>query len=176
MLHQLVAWEEAAAAWQVMTRRYGEQAPGDQDLLVGPSAEALRSLAYYDLVDCGILPRQARLILRLAAEHRRIERAWDRGDESLIRFLSAIPGIGEWTLRTLRGSCLADPDAVVTGDYGLPHAVCWFFRKQARGTDQEMLELLEPYRGDRYRVQRLLMQSGIRAPRRGPKMPVRSWR
>lgn len=176
VLHQLVTWEEAAGAWQVMVHRYGTAAPGDDGLLVGPTPETLRSLAYYDLVDCGVLPRQARLVLKLAAEHRRIERAWSLGDERLIQFLSRIPGIGAWTLQTLRGSCLGDADAVVTGDYGLPHTVCWFFRKQARGTDEEMLELLEPYRGHRYRVQQLLMQSGMKAPRRGPKMRVRTWR
>lgn len=176
VLHQLVTWEEAAAGWQTMTRRFGEEAPGDSGLLVGPTPETLKSLAYYDLVDCGILPRQARLILRLAAEHRRIERARIQGDSSLITYLSRIAGIGEWTLQTLKGSCLGDADAVITGDYGLPHTVCWFFRRQERGTDEEMLELLEPYRGHRYRVQQLLMQSGIKAPRRGPRMPVRTWR
>lgn len=176
VLHQLVTWEEAAAGWQVMTQRYGEEAPGESGLMIGPSPATLNSLAYYDLVDCGILPRQARLILKLAAEHRRIEKARAQGDEQLIRFLSRISGIGEWTLQTLRGSALADPDAVVTGDYGLPHTVCWFFRKQARGTDEEMLQLLEPFRGHRYRVQQLLMQSGIKPPRRGPKLPVRTWK
>lgn len=176
VLHQLVTWEEAAAGWKVMTQRFGTAAPGADDLLIGPTPEALRSLAYYDLVDCGILPRQARLILRLATEHRRMERAWSMGDEHLVEFLSRIPGIGAWTLETLRGSCLGDADAVVTGDYGLPHTVCWFFRKQERGTDEEMLQLLEPFRGHRYRVQQLLMLSGMKAPRRGPKMRVRSWR
>ena len=176
VLHQLVTWEEAALGWQIMTQRYGEPSPGDSGLLVGPTPTTLKSMAYYDLVDCGILPRQARLVLRLAREHRRIELAWSHGDEHLIQFLSRIPGIGDWTLQTLRGSCLGDADAVVTGDYGLPHAVCWFFRRQSRGTDEQMLELLEPYRGHRYRVQHLLTCAGIHAPRRGPKMRVRSWK
>ncbi len=176
VLHQLVTWEEAAYGWQEMTRRYGAAAPGDSGLLVGPTPEALKALAYYDLVDCGILPRQARLILRLAKESRRIDKVWGQGDDKLIAFLLRINGIGEWTLQTLRGSCLGDPDAVVTGDYGLPHAVCWFFKQQPRGTDEEMLELLEPYRGHRYRVQQLLMHAGIQAPRRGPKMRLRSWK
>ena len=102
--------------------------------------------------------------------------AWLNGDEPLIRFLTRIPGIGDWTVQTLRGSCLGDADAVVTGDYGLPHVVCWFFRRQARGSDEEMLKLLEPYRGHRYRVQHLLTLAGIHAPRRGPKMRIRSWK
>jgi len=176
VLHQLVTWEEAAYGWQEMTRRYGAAAPGDSGLLVGPTAATLKTLAYYDLVDCGILPRQARLILQLANESRRIDKVWSQGDDQLIAFLSRINGIGEWTLQTLRGSCLGDPDAVVTGDYGLPHIVTWFFKRQARGMDEEMLELLEPYRGHRYRVQQLLMHAGIQAPRCGPKMRLRSWK
>lgn len=176
VLHQLVTWEEATQAWQTMVHRYGEPAPGDFGLLVGPTPETLRTLAYFDLVDCGVLPRQARLILNLAQEHRRIDLAWQKGDERLLAFLSQIPGIGDWTLQSLRGSVLGHADAVITGDYGLPHAVCWFFRRQERGSDEEMIELLEPYRGHRYRIQQLIMQAGITAPRRGPKMPVRNWR
>jgi hypothetical protein len=36
-----------------------------------------------------------------------------------------------------------------------------------------MLELLEPYRGQRARVVRLLELSGIRAPRYGPRLSPR---
>jgi hypothetical protein len=38
-----------------------------------------------------------------------------------------------------------------------------------------MLELLEPYRGQRGRVQRLLEVGGITAPRYGPRMAPRSF-
>ena len=38
-----------------------------------------------------------------------------------------------------------------------------------------MLELLEPYRGHRARVLRLLLAAGLRAPRRGPRLPLRNW-
>ena len=170
VLHQLVSWEEAADGWKTMTQRFGESAPGPGGLTLGPTPERLRGLAYYDLVNCGVLPRQARLIIRLAAEARRIEKAAAQGNEFLTRFLRNIPGIGEWTVQSLLGSSRGHADAVVTGDYGLHHAVCYFFRGQERGTDEEMLELLEPYRGHRYRVQSLIMHSGISAPRRGPKM------
>jgi hypothetical protein len=36
-----------------------------------------------------------------------------------------------------------------------------------------MLELLEPYRGHRARVLRLLLAAGIAPPRRGPRLPIR---
>jgi hypothetical protein len=37
-----------------------------------------------------------------------------------------------------------------------------------------MLQLLEPYRGHRARVIRLIGVAGITAPRYGPKMPLRN--
>jgi hypothetical protein len=39
-----------------------------------------------------------------------------------------------------------------------------------------MLELLEPYRSHRYRVQRLVEMSGVAPPRRGPRYAGRDYR
>ena len=43
-----------------------------------------------------------------------------------------------------------------------------------RCDDAGLAELLEPFRGHRYRVQRLVELAGIRAPRRGPRMAPRN--
>ncbi len=51
--------------------------------------------------------------------------------------------------------------------------VAWALAGEARGTDERMLELLEPYRGQRGRVLRLLELAGVRAPRYGPRMAPR---
>jgi hypothetical protein len=52
--------------------------------------------------------------------------------------------------------------------------VSWALAGEPRGTDERMLELLEPYRGQRARAIRLLETSGIGAPRYGPRMAPRS--
>jgi hypothetical protein len=39
-----------------------------------------------------------------------------------------------------------------------------------------MLDLLAPYAGHRYRAARLVELSGVRPPRRGPRMSVRDYR
>jgi hypothetical protein len=39
-----------------------------------------------------------------------------------------------------------------------------------------MLELLEPYKGHRHRVARLVELSGLSPPRHGPRMSVRDYR
>ena len=57
-----------------------------------------------------------------------------------------------------------------------PHTVAWYLAGEERGSDERMVELLEPYRGHRFRVVSLLWQSGITAPRRGPRMASNRWR
>jgi 3-methyladenine DNA glycosylase/8-oxoguanine DNA glycosylase len=69
---------------------------------------------------------------------------------------------------------LGDPDAVSVGDYHLPHLVAWALAGKPRGDDALMLELLEPFRGNRGRVLRLLELGGHHAPRFGPRRPLRS--
>ncbi len=125
---------------------------------------------------CGILPKQARLILKLAANANRIERLSSESPEALAAYLYSLPGVGQWTVQYLLGSALGQADATLTGDYNMPHTISWYLTGQERGDDARMLELLEPYRGHRFRVVSLLWQSGVRAPRRGPRMASNRWR
>ena len=87
--------------------------------------------------------------------------------------LRAIPGIGPWTAAEVGARAFGDPDAVSVGDFHLPSLVAWALAGEARATDERMLELLEPYRGQRGRVIRLLEASGLRAPRYGPRLAPR---
>ena len=89
------------------------------------------------------------------------------------RRLQAFFGIGPWTAAKVIALALGDPDAVPVGDYHLPHTVGYALEGTARSTDTRMLELLDPYRGHRARVIRLLTIAGISAPRFGPKQPLR---
>jgi len=93
--------------------------------------------------------------------------------EAARRRLRALPGIGPWTAAEVTALALGDPDAVSVGDFHLPHVVSWALAGEPRGSDERMLELLEPYRGHRGRVLRLLQLAGITAPRFGPRMPLR---
>jgi 3-methyladenine DNA glycosylase/8-oxoguanine DNA glycosylase len=93
--------------------------------------------------------------------------------EAANRRLRAFPGLGPWTAAGVAAVALGDPDAVPVGDFHIPHMVSWALAREPRGDDQRMLELLEPYRGHRGRVVRLLMLAGVTAPRYGPRMPLR---
>ncbi|MDP9388413.1 MAG: DNA-3-methyladenine glycosylase 2 family protein, partial [Actinomycetota bacterium] len=87
----------------------------------------------------------------------------------------ALPGVGPWSAAKVGLVALGDADAVCVGDYHLPNQVAWALAGEPRAGDDRMLELLEPYRGHRGRVTRLLVAGGVRAPRYGPRSTVRSF-
>jgi 3-methyladenine DNA glycosylase/8-oxoguanine DNA glycosylase len=64
---------------------------------------------------------------------------------------------------------------VSVGDYHIKNIVAFALTGEPRGTDEHMLELLEPFAGHRGRVCQLLQAAGIAAPRYGPRMPLRSF-
>lgn len=168
-LLQVVTWQEACRSWGRLVRELGEDSPGPLDVRMPPSIEKLRSTPDYALVALGIRPKQARTILRLAHDASRIEAAAESGAEALATRLGAVAGIGPWTIAYVQGNALGCPDAVLLGDYNLPHTVAYVLAREPRASEQRMLELLDPYRGHRFRVIRLLWMNGVRAPRRGPR-------
>jgi 3-methyladenine DNA glycosylase/8-oxoguanine DNA glycosylase len=87
--------------------------------------------------------------------------------------MRAMSGIGPWTVAEVGRLTYGDPDAVSVGDFHLPSLVAWTFAGERRADDARMLELLEPYRGQRGRVQRLLELSGLHPPRRGSRLAPR---
>jgi 3-methyladenine DNA glycosylase/8-oxoguanine DNA glycosylase len=168
-LLQVVTWQEACRSWERLVRELGEDAPGPLDVRVPPSVEKLRATPDYALIGLGIRPKQARTILRIAKYASRIEAAASSGALALATLLGALPGIGPWTIAYVQGAALGCPDAVLLGDYNLPHTVAYVLAGEPRGSEERMLELLEPYRGHRFRVIRLLWMNGVSAPRRGPR-------
>jgi 3-methyladenine DNA glycosylase/8-oxoguanine DNA glycosylase len=82
--------------------------------------------------------------------------------------------VGAWTAAEAARAAFGDPDAVSLGDYHLPNIVAWALAGEPRGDDDRMLELLEPYRGQRARLVRLLELSGSAPPRYGPRLRGRA--
>ena len=83
--------------------------------------------------------------------------------------LRHLAGIGAWTSAEVTLRALGDPDAVSVGDFHLKNLVAFTLAGEPRGSDARMLALLEPWRGHRARVVRLLELSGLGAPRYGPR-------
>lgn len=168
-LLQVVPWHDACRTWGKLAAELGDNAPGPLDIRLPPSAETLKSTPDYTLVALGIRPRQARTLIRAAKHERRIEAAAESGTDELAAALEAIPGIGAWSIAYVLGSALGFSDAVLVGDYGLPHTVAYVLAGEPRASEERMLELLAPFHGHRFRVIRLLWVNGVSAPRRGPR-------
>jgi 3-methyladenine DNA glycosylase/8-oxoguanine DNA glycosylase len=174
IIEQKVVGEEARRSYRALIRNHGEQAPGPADLRLAPAPATLAALPYFAFHPLGIERRRADTIRRAAARAARLEEAALMAPPAAMARLTAIPGIGPWTAAEALRVALGDPDLISVGDYHLPNMVAWALAGEPRGDDARMLELLEPYRGQRGRVVRLLEAAGIGAPRFGPKMPIRS--
>jgi 3-methyladenine DNA glycosylase/8-oxoguanine DNA glycosylase len=175
ILEQKVIGEEARRALFGLVRFHGEAAPGPPELglRLPPTPAALAALPYYDYHPLGVERRRAELIRRVAARAGWFEAIVDLPLPDGYARLQAVPGIGPWTAAEVGVRALGDTDAVSVGDFHLPNLVAFALAGEPRGTDQRMLELLEPYRGHRALVVRLLELSGIRAPRYGPRLSFR---
>jgi len=174
VLEQKVTGTEAWRAWRGIVRAYSEPAPGDVGLLLPPAAAVLAALPYYALHPLGVERRRAETLRRACAQAVELERIVDLDHEAARARLMTIPGIGPWTAAEVAVRALGDPDAVSVGDFHLPNLVSFALAGEPRGDDARMLELLEPYRGHRARVIRLLEVSGLQAPRYGPRYAPRS--
>ncbi|MGZ6214101.1 MAG: DNA-3-methyladenine glycosylase family protein, partial [Candidatus Limnocylindria bacterium] len=164
---QKVAGVEARAAFRGIIASHGEPAPGPAGLRLAPAPATLAALPYFAFHRYGLERRRADLIRSAAQIAARVETA---SPSDAYARLGAVPGIGPWTLAEVGRIAFGDPDAISVGDYHLPNVVAWALAREPRADDARMLELLEPYRGQRGRVQRLIEASGIQAPRYGPRM------
>jgi endonuclease III len=174
VLAQKVIGLEAHRSYRALVKALGEPAPGPAGLTVPPSAAVLARTPYWTFHRFGIERRRAEVIIRAARSVTRLEEALTMDLASARLRLEAFPGVGPWTAAKVAQVALGDPDAVQVGDYNLPHAVGYALEGTARSTDERMLELLEPYRGHRARVIRLIGVAGLTAPRYGPRMPLRN--
>jgi 3-methyladenine DNA glycosylase/8-oxoguanine DNA glycosylase len=173
---QKVTRTEARRGWRGLVLRYGERAPGPGGLWLAPSAERLASVPYHELHPLGIEQRRAATIRRVAERGAWLEAAGRLPRAEAIARLTAVPGVGAWTAAETARAAFGDPDAVSVGDFHVPSLVCWALAGERRGDDGRMLELLEPYRGQRGRLVRLMEASGMRAPRYGPRLSPRDIR
>lgn len=173
---QQVTTVEARDSYRHLVNALGETAPGPVALKIPPSPAVLARTPYWQFHRFGIESRRAEVIIGAARSVKRVEETSSMDVASAYRRLLAFPGVGPWTAAKVAMVALGDADAVPTGDYHLPHSIGYALEGTVRSTDERMLELLEPYRGHRARVVRLITAAGIGAPRFGPKKPLRNLR
>lgn len=171
IIEQKITGQEAFAAFRTLVRRFGEPAPGDLGLMLQPTPEQLRAIPSWEWLRIPVDGGRNRPLLAAATVASSLERAAGLGYDEFDRRLRTLPGIGVWTSAEVRATALGDPDAVSFGDYHVAKNIGWVLTGEAVD-DDALAELLEPYRGHRQRVQRLLASSG--RPRRGPRMSPRT--
>lgn len=170
ILAQKVTGVEAFRAWIGMMHAWGRPAPGPHGLSLPPSPATLAEQPYWAYHRFGVERRRAETIRLACRRIDRLEEAATLPPSEAEARLTALPGLGPWTAALVRRAALGDADAVEVGDFHVPNMVVWALAGEPRGDDARMLTLLEPYRGHRGRVVRLLGSVGTRAPAYGPRL------
>lgn len=182
IFEQRVTGSEAIGAWQRMVRRIGsDPAPAPhgvphppEGMVAFPTPQEWLSVPSWEWRRAGVDAHRARAVRSLAERAPSLLRfAESAGPGDVARQLSAVPGIGAWTIAEAMQRSHGLPDAISVGDYHLAHGVCYALEGR-RGDDTRMLELLRPWAGNRQRVVRLLGLSTVKEPRRGPRVAPRS--
>jgi 3-methyladenine DNA glycosylase/8-oxoguanine DNA glycosylase len=173
ILSQRVQFIDAIGSWRRMVRAWGTTAPGPADLrlLLPPTPELLRTKTYVALHRFDVERRRAEAVVVAARHAGRMEEAASMPVDAALARLQALPGLGSWTATSVVTAALGDPDTVVLRDFWMPTIVRHAFtgNRSWCDDDAQMLELLEPFAGHRWRVVRMLGASGFQPARRAPR-------
>lgn len=175
VVEQKVTGQEAFGGWGRIVRRYGDPAPGPGGALgmrVPPSAQQLADIPSWGWLRAGVSPQRSDTVARVARVAARLEETSRMSLAHARRRLTSLPGVGVWTAAETAHRALGDADAVSFGDYHVAADIGWALTGRPVD-DHGLVEVLQPYAGHRYRVQRLLALDGALRPRRGPRMPPR---
>ncbi|WP_040338420.1 DNA-3-methyladenine glycosylase family protein [Candidatus Blastococcus massiliensis] len=178
VLEQKVTVVEAHRVWRQLLRLAGEPAPGPapEGMRVVPTAARVLEVTDWQWHACGLDGARRRALRAVATVAARLEPDDGCDSAALQRRLCSVPGIGVWTAAEVVQRTLGCPDTVSVGDYHLKNLVGYALTGHRVTDDDGMLALLEPWRGHRQRVVRLLLAGGPRRPRRGPRFAPTDYR
>ena len=173
VLEQKVTTDEAYRAWRLLVRAYGEPAPGPapERMCVMPHPRTWALIPSWEWHRAGVDNKRASTVLRAVRVAARMEEAVRMPPAEAQARLELVPGIGPWTSAEVVQRSHGAADAVTVGDVHLPGIVGFALAGDRDADDAVMLELLEPYAGQRHRAARLILLSGRVPARRHPKMP-----
>jgi 3-methyladenine DNA glycosylase/8-oxoguanine DNA glycosylase len=174
ILEQKVTGIQARRSYQWLVRRLGTPAPGPAGLRLPPAPAVLASTPSWVFHRAGVEGKRAGTLVHACGYAHRLDEAGRTAPAETRRRLGALPGVGPWSVAEVSRVALGDADAVSVGDYHLHDQVAWALAGVPRGDDDLMLELLEPYRGQRGRVTRLIESAGITAPRYGARLSIQA--
>lgn len=176
IIEQKVTGQEAFGGYRRLVTRFGESAPGPYavtGLRVPPSAAGWAGIPSWEFLKSSVDSARSTAVVRASRAAGRLEGCVGLSALPARARLGAVPGVGAWTTAEVAQRALGDPDAVSFGDYHVAKNIGWALVGQ-EVDDDGLAELLEPYSGHRYRVQRLLELAGAMRPRHGPRMAPRT--
>ena len=194
ILEQKVTGKQAFGGFRVLVRRFGTpvlfpddvlrragvHAPRVARLTAAPSARSWRRIPSWQWLQAGVEPPQSRTVMRALEVAGRLEETADLPLAAAHRRLRTVPGLGVWTAAKVAQTAWGDADAPTFADYHVARQI----GHALLGCDVDdagMARLLEPYRGHRYRAERLILAAGRARERRGARMtlpshlPTRTW-
>lgn len=182
ILEQKVTSLEARRGYATLIRKFGTPAPGvgtdasiPADLMVAPTPRQWAAIPSWEWHRAGVGPQRSATVMRVLRSASGLERLAALPAAEAAAKLQTIPGVGLWTAAEATQRTHGDADQVAVGDYHLAAYVGWALAGKAVD-DPGMLELLEPWRGHRQRVVRMLGLSGFRKPMFGPRMTIQDHR
>ena len=171
-IEQVVTGVEAFRAWRLLVREFGEPAPGRRATrarrrtrMSSAAARGLGAGAELALPGRG---GGAATQPDAGPDGASGRRRWNgpcSPDQAADRALRSLPGVGPWTSAEVRQRAHGDPDAWSIGDYHVGKDITYALTGEALD-DDACQEVLEPYRGHRFRVQTLLGMTRVRRRRR----------
>ncbi|WP_231920362.1 DNA-3-methyladenine glycosylase family protein [Microlunatus soli] len=179
IIEQKVTGLEAYGAFRRLVTRYGEPAPGPArqqgsaayGMRLPPDPRTWATIPSWRFLQLGLESTRSRALVGAARRGSALERLAGRSAADADRGLRSLPGIGAWTSAEVRQRTHGDADAWSIGDYHVGKDITWALTGEVLD-DDACTEILEPYRGHRYRVQVLLGMMGLHRPRRAPRMTL----
>ncbi|WP_423182121.1 DNA-3-methyladenine glycosylase family protein [Arthrobacter sp. NyZ413] len=180
ILEQKVTTIEARRGYRYLMYRYGTAAPSagrlsPSGLLVAPTPDRWLAVPSWEWHKAGVGPQRSATVMRALRSAVALERLARLGAAEAGTKMQTIPGIGVWTAAEVVQRTHGCPDSIAVGDYHLASYVGYALTG-SKTDDAGMIKLLEPWRGHRQRVVRMLGLSGFRKPMFGPRMTIQDHR
>ena len=180
ILEQKVTVIEARRGYRYLMYRFGSPAPAaglsaPAGLLVQPTPEQWLRIPSWEWHKAGVGPQRSATVMRALRSAVALERLAALPAVDTAVKMQTIPGIGVWTAAEVVQRTHGCPDSIAVGDYHLAAYVGAALTGR-RTDDAGMLALLEPWKGHRQRVVRMLGLSGFRKPTFGPRMTIQDHR
>lgn len=180
ILEQKVTVIEARRGFRYLMYRHGAPAPGASTvapagLLVRPTPEQWLRIPSWEWHKAGVGPQRSATVMRALRSAVALERLAALPAAEAAEKMQTIPGIGVWTAAEVVQRTHGCPDSIAVGDFHLAADVGAALTGR-RTDDAGMLALLEPWKGHRQRVVRMIGLSGFRKPTFGPRMTIQDHR